>query len=89
MKLLIKEQHQSYENAKICYICKEKFKNDVMTYLIKYVFQVKQHLDLIVFNMVTGINDLKRLTKHISCECKCRFGERECNSDQWWNNNKG
>ena len=26
MKLLTKEQ-QSYENAKICYICEEKFKN--------------------------------------------------------------
>ena len=24
MKLLTKEQQQSYENAKICYICKEK-----------------------------------------------------------------
>ena len=27
MKLLIKEQQESYENAKICYICKEKFEN--------------------------------------------------------------
>ena len=27
MKLLTKEQHESYENAKICYICKEKFVN--------------------------------------------------------------
>ena len=27
MKLLTKEQHQSYENAKICYICREKIKN--------------------------------------------------------------
>ena len=27
MKLLIKEQHESYENAKVCYICKEKFEN--------------------------------------------------------------
>ena len=27
MKLLIKEQQQSYENAKICYNCKEKFEN--------------------------------------------------------------
>ena len=26
-KLLTKEQQESYENAKICYICKEKFKN--------------------------------------------------------------
>ena len=25
MKLLTKEQQESYENAKICYICKEKF----------------------------------------------------------------
>ena len=27
MKLLTKEQEESYENAKICYICKEKFEN--------------------------------------------------------------
>ena len=26
-KLLTKEQQESYENAKICYICKEKFEN--------------------------------------------------------------
>ena len=27
MKLLTKEHQESYENAKICYICKEKIKN--------------------------------------------------------------
>ena len=27
MKLLTKELQKSYENAKICYICKEKFEN--------------------------------------------------------------
>ena len=27
MKLLTKEHHESYENAKICYTCKEKFEN--------------------------------------------------------------
>ena len=27
MKLLTKGQHKSYENAKICYICEEKFRN--------------------------------------------------------------
>ena len=27
MKLLTKEQQESYENAKICYMCKEKFEN--------------------------------------------------------------
>ena len=27
IKLLTKKQQGSYENAKICYICKEKFEN--------------------------------------------------------------
>ena len=27
MRLLTKEQQESCENAKICYICKEKFEN--------------------------------------------------------------
>ena len=27
MKILTKEQQESYENAKICYICKEKIEN--------------------------------------------------------------
>ena len=27
MKLLTNEKQESYENAKICYICKEKFKD--------------------------------------------------------------
>ena len=33
----------------------------------------KEGLNLSVFNMITGINDLKILTKHISCEDKCTF----------------
>ena len=45
-----------------------------------------EDLNLSIFNMTTGINELKTLTKHISCKCKCRFDERKCNSDQWWNN---
>ena len=31
MKLLTKEQQESYENAKICYICQEKFENKCET----------------------------------------------------------
>ena len=26
--------------------------------------------------MITGINELKTLTKHMSCECKYRFDEK-------------
>ena len=38
--------------------------------------------------MITGINESKTLTKHISCKCKCKFNGRKSNSDQWCNNNK-
>ena len=41
-----------------------------------------------MFNIITGINESKILTKHITCECKCKFDGRKCNSDQWCNNNK-
>ena len=47
-----------------------------------------EDLNLSVFNMITGINEWKTLTKHISCECKCRYDGRTCNSDQWWSNDK-
>ena len=38
--------------------------------------------------MITGINESKTLAKDISCECKCKFDGRKCNSDRWWNNDK-
>ena len=36
----------------------------------------------------TVINEIRTLAKHISCECKCRFHGRKCNSGQWWNDDK-
>ena len=47
-----------------------------------------EDLNLSVFNMITGINESKILTKDISCECKCKLDGRKCNSDQWWINDK-
>ena len=47
-----------------------------------------EDLNLSMFNMITGINESRTLTKHISRKYKCRFDERKCNSDQWWNNDK-
>ena len=41
-----------------------------------------EDLNLSVFNMIPGINEPKALTKHISCECKCKFDGRKYNSDQ-------
>ena len=41
MRLLIKEQQQSYENTKIYYICKEKFENEYAT--DKKYYKVRDH----------------------------------------------
>ena len=30
----------------------------------------------------------KILTKHVSCECRCKFDGRKCNSNEQWNNDK-
>ena len=38
--------------------------------------------------MITGINESKTLTKHLSGECKCKFGGRKCNLNQKRNNDK-
>ena len=32
-----------------------------------------EDLNLSIFNMITGINESKKLIKHISCKRKCRF----------------
>ena len=40
------------------------------------------HLDLSAFNMITGINESKILTKHMSCEFKCKFDNRKSNSNK-------
>ena len=31
---------------------------------------------------------MKTLTKHVSCEFKCKFNVRKCNSNQKWNDYK-
>ena len=40
------------------------------------------------FNMITGINKPKILTKYVSCKCKRKFDGEKCNSNQKWNNDK-
>ena len=43
-------------------------------------------LNLNVFNMITEINESKKLTKHVSCKFKCKFDIEKYDSDQKWNN---
>ena len=47
-----------------------------------------EDLNLSLFNIITGINESKTLTKHIPCEYKCKFDGGKFNLDQWRNNNK-
>ena len=42
----------------------------LMTYLIEYAFQIKKYFNIHVFNMTTGKNESKIVTKDISCECR-------------------
>ena len=44
-----------------------------------YVPNKTEDLNLSMFNNITGINEPKTLTKQISCECKCKFDERQSN----------
>ena len=47
-----------------------------------------EHLNVRVFKIFTGINESKILTKHTSCEFKCKSDGRKCNSNQNWHNDK-
>ena len=48
---------------------------------MKYVFQTNnsEDLNLNVFNMITGINELKIKKKHASCKCECKVDSRKRN----------
>ena len=43
-----------------------------------------EDLNLKIFNMITETNESKTLTKHISCELKCKFDE--CKNVKIWKN---
>ena len=47
-----------------------------------------EDLNLSIFDMIIGMNELKTLTKHTCHKCQCKFDSRKSNSNQKWNNNK-
>ena len=58
-----------------------------MSYLQKYFIQKKQKTKIFkAFNILRNKNEAKTMTKHISCDCKCKFNSTTCNSNQKWNN---
>ena len=45
----------------------------LMIYQVECVFRIKQDVDLNAFNMITRAKVSRKLTKHISYDCKCDF----------------
>ena len=40
------------------------------------------------FNLLSGTNETRRIEKHVTCKCKCRFNCSVCNNKQRWNDDK-
>ena len=43
-------------------------------------------INIKAFNIITNKNEVKAMTKHVSCDWKCKFNSTICNSNQKWNN---
>ena len=47
-----------------------------------------EDINVSVFSKIARINELKSLTKHVSCKCECKLDSKTCNSKQKWNSDK-
>ena len=53
----------------------------------KIFFQKKKKsVNVKVFDVIANKNQTKTMTKHVSCDCKCKFNSIASISDQKWNN---
>ena len=46
------------------------------------VLKETEDINVKAFSMITNKNDTKKMTEHISCNCKCRLNGTTCNSKQ-------
>ena len=51
-----------------------------------YLPKETKDINVKTFNMITKKNEAKTITKHISCDCKCKLISTTCSSNQKWNN---
>ena len=58
--------------------------NDLSTKI--FVPSKTENINVKAFNIITNRNEVKTLVKHISCDCKCKFNNTTCHSNQNWNN---
>ena len=50
--------------------------------MMSYLLWKKQKINVKVFETTVNENETKTVTKHISCDCKCKFDSATCNSNQ-------
>ena len=53
-----------------------------------YILSKTKDANAKIFNIIGRKNEAKPLVKHVSCDCKCKFGSTICNSDQKWSSDK-
>ena len=46
------------------------------------VLNETKDINVKAFNMITNKIEAKKMTKHIACDCKCKFNSTTCNSNQ-------
>ena len=51
-----------------------------MSYPLKCVPKETKTIYVKAFDMITNKNEAKAMTKHISCDCKCKFNSKTCNT---------
>ena len=49
---------------------------------------VVKDLKVIVFNLMSRINETRHIKCHETCKCECRLDASVCNNKQRWNNDK-
>ena len=49
---------------------------------------VAKNINIIVFNVISRINETRYVSWHVTCRCKCRLDASVCDNKQCWNNDK-
>ena len=51
-----------------------------------YVPKETKYINVTAFNLISNKDEVKAMTEHISCDCKCNFISTSCNSHRKWKN---
>ena len=69
-----------------CSSCRNNINNPLAQLCVS---DVVKNLNVKVFNLVSRLNETRRIGWHEKCKCKCRFEHSVCNNKQHWKDDKG